>query len=229
MNKLHRQNNHVPYRKQVNASINVIKISHRTYVLEFPSQKELCLSMFRLSEFSEGVEGIRGQKFTADEFIDKYSNEKGVINYFNYFDGFNIPMLDITRFVNIFKKELSNREIEVIQSLKGIYEDGYVIGIIKGDDRALKHEIAHNMYYENAEYKYKVLKIINSIPKELYNRLEEGLIKSEYAQDRVKDEINAYIIAYERKEFNEIFDVRINELTYYKRLLTLLFKEYDKV
>ena len=76
----------------------ITNINNKRLILEYPTRKEMILSNFRISEFKEGVAGIKGRVFTCDEFIDAYSDAKGNIDYFSYWDGFNYSKKELTDF-----------------------------------------------------------------------------------------------------------------------------------
>ena len=109
------------------------QLTPKRILLEFPTQKEMTLSMFRFSEFYEGEEGIKGCKFSFDEFVEKYSDEKGNLDYFGYWEGYNIPNSSIDDFLVLYNPnvdpeapELSKREKEVLTAIKYLDDDGYL-------------------------------------------------------------------------------------------------------
>jgi hypothetical protein len=210
--------------------MNVIKLSPRLFCLDFETQKELSLSLCRFSEFAEGGDILRSKKFNMDEFLDSYMDDDGEIDFFSYFDGFNIPMRSITKFVCTFKHDLSKRELAVLDSLKGIEESGYVIGVVKHDQHTLAHEVVHFVYDEVPVYRRQAIMIINSIPNKMFTKMRKGLMDSYYAEDVIYDEINAYLVAYSKSDAKDLFPgVRRWRLKKYVKELQALFAEYNTI
>jgi hypothetical protein len=113
------------------------KISDKRLLLEFPTQKELTLHFFRISEFFESdSENIKGKRFSFDEFVDHYSDKKGNLDYFSYWEGFNIPVKILVEFAKTFFEDLSEREIKILKAVsesKINQTDGYVVACKEGD------------------------------------------------------------------------------------------------
>ena len=95
-------------------------------LLEYPSNMEMNLSTFRISEFFEG--NLKGKKFTTDQFIEEWSDEDGnmdifeyngkYLSYFAYWDGLNFTKKSLDKFMVKFALELSAREKEVIRAAR---------------------------------------------------------------------------------------------------------------
>ncbi len=206
-----------------------IILSPKRLLLEFPTRKEMTLSNFRISEFKEGKEGIKGKYFTADEFIDAYSDKDGNIDYFSYWEGFNYSKKEVLNFAKIFDANLSNREILILDSAKYIDDDGYIICMEEGDQMTLKHEIAHGIFFENEEYKNKASEIVNSIPVEILEKYKNDLREMDYGEDCLIDECHAYMVAFDKEEFDECFSsVNTDEIETQINSIGLLFDEYNK-
>ena len=215
------------------------KLTDKILLIEFPTRKEMTLTMFRIQEFYEGKEGIKGCYFTPDQFIDAYSDEKGDIDYFSYWDGFNVPTDIIFDFAKKFtmpemgRVGLSIRECNII---KEIYENiqeqsGYLITIVEGDEITLKHEMAHAYFFTDAEYRGAALVILSSIPLVIREKLRQALLKSDYCEEVVNDEIQAYLTAYDKEEWAELFpDIAEGEIKEYSaKLQVLLVNKREKV
>lgn len=191
-------------------------------LIEFPTQKEMTLTMFRMSEFSEGKDGIKGKRFSCDEFIDKYSDEEGNIDYFAFWDGFNIPKSVISQFQSIF--QCSERERKVIRAIKDLPEDGYVICIIEGDKMALRHELCHAKWYDDEEYREHTLSIIENMQKSLRKKLTKCLLEADYIDDVIDTEIVAYLTAFNDEDMKDIFpNIDYREIEPFVELLNNLY------
>jgi len=205
-----------------------VKLSENRLLLKFPSRKEMTLTMFRLSEFSEGKKGIRGEHFTFDEFVDMYSDEKGDIDFFSVWDGFNLSINTINKFLTKFTwSEITKRESKVLEAIIGMPDSGYIITCVNGDELTVKHELCHAKYHEIQDYRRKVLSILYSLPQSLRDDFKESLKVLGYIDSLIDDEMQAYIIAYDEKEHNEYFpNISYEEIKDYKEKLDNLFEEY---
>ena len=95
-------------------------------LLEYPSNMEMNLATFRISEFFEG--DLKGKKFTIDQFIEEWSDEDGnmdifeyngeYFSYFSYWDGLNFTKKSLDKFALKFALELSAREKDVIRAVR---------------------------------------------------------------------------------------------------------------
>lgn len=196
-------------------------------LLEFETQKELTLHMFRFSEFFEGEKGIRGKKFAIDTFIDKYSDDKGYLDYFGYWEGYNIPKTEFDKFLKLYEGDYTKREIEVIKVVKGLPENGYIIASKVGDPITLKHEQGHGLFYENKDYREEAMNIVMSMPSKLITRYQIDLRKKHYCDDVLLDEIHAYILAYNSDDQKDLFpDIKFNEVRKYKNQLNDLYNKF---
>jgi hypothetical protein len=207
----------------------VIRLSDTRMLILFPARKEQTLSMFRFSEFSEGKEGIKGCHFTFDEFLDAYSDKDGNLNYFSFWDGFNVPIREMKQFQRVFpKNELSKREKKIIKAIRLMPIDGTLITCEKGDTMTLKHETAHCKFADNESYRKEVLDVVHSIDFRLKKKFEHYLLGMGYSGDVVKDEIHAYILAYEIKEYDEIFpQIDFEDIEGYHNKLNIIYNRYE--
>jgi hypothetical protein len=178
----------------------------------YPNRLELTLSMCRIEEFYESpFENIRGKSFSLEEFISTYSDIKGNINYFSYWDGFNVPVSEMNNFREC-NKILTSRELEIFNILRK--DTKYVIATEIGSDKTtFEHELAHARYSTNEEYRIFVDEIIFRIPKELRYRLNKCLLDINYCESVLDDEIHSYLLTSTEDELIKTFD-SINPIEY---------------
>lgn len=212
----------------------ITKLSNKRLLLEFPTRKEMTLSNFRISEFYEGKEGIKGCSWTPDKFIDLYSDENGRIEYFEFWEGFNYPVKSINDFYCVFESDvedsrLSDREIKILEASKQIDKDGYIISCVEGDEITLKHETAHALFFENVEYRNKVTEIINTLDAETISKFRSHLFLMRYNEDVLIDEMQAYLIAFDDEEWLECFgSITEDEIYSHRSNLQATFDYYNK-
>jgi len=187
----------------------------RLILLEFPTIKEMCLTMWRFQElFESPYPEIKNKRFSADQFIDLYSDKMGHLSYFAYWDGFNVPISIINLFKELYSfRERSNREIAVCDAVYDLRDDGYVIAYVKGDTSTIKHELCHFFYATNQMYRSLVDRNVKNMSNSLRRRLYKGLKAHQYSSEVFDDEINAYLTAFDETEFSSMFpDIRLMEV-----------------
>jgi len=206
----------------------VNNLSPRALLIEFPTRKELNLTCFRMSEFSEGPDELR-KYYTPDIFIDLMSTKAGNLKYFSYWEGHNIPVKTLKEFQIVFAMDLSDREVKVLFSLSRVAQDGYVIFMQEGDEETLKHEKCHLFYHEHSEYKKQVDAITSELPPVVATLIKSGLYKQGYTDSVLQDEIQAYTTAYYEEEWDEMFPkVTKKEITPFVKRLNDVYLQFDK-
>jgi hypothetical protein len=204
------------------------KLTPKKLLLEFISRKEMTLSNFRISEFKEGKDGIKGTYFTVEKFIEIYSDEKGDIDYFSYWEGFNYSKKELMDFDNLFNDK-SERELSIILASKEIDDDGYIICMEEGDEMTLKHELSHGYFFENEKYKEECTSIVKSITEDTFNQFRDYLYEMDYNDDNMIDEMHAYLVAYDEEEWDECFNLLKDneEILSVSKSLNILFNEVN--
>jgi len=186
-----------------------------------------------MSEFYESpYPEIRNQLFSIEDFLHFYMNDKGEIDYFSFWDAYNIPGESITSFVINFEFQMTKSEVKLLtEVLSHINDDQpyYLISALKNKVEDFEHELSHAKYKLDTTYKEKVDSIIEKIPKKLYNEFKSNLIKIGYADDDViiVDEINAYLSTSPKKYIKCNF-VSDDGIFKYRKKLKKLFKDIKK-
>lgn len=190
-------------------------------LLEYPSNMEMNLSTFRISEFFEG--DLKGKKFTTDQFIEGWSDENGNMDifeydgkfysYFSYWDGLNFTKKSLDKFTAKFVLELSAREKEIIRA--AFRGSSYIIALTEnGAESTRRHEFSHAFSFTDKVYKTKVFEIVESIPKELRDKFVSGLEGMGYSIGDTayeNEEIHAYLVGYDQKEYESSFPLILPE------------------
>ena len=199
-------------------------------LLSFDKQKHLALTFCRVQEFYESPKKeLNGKYFSFDEFVDIIMDDEGYIDYFNFWSGFNIPG-------NVFEKwkeiigdnPLSDYECDLwsIINFSNIDKNNYyIIGALKKDKDVIEHEIAHALYYMNADYKSEMDMLTESFLKENkkeFNKFVKELKKLGYCEYVTNDEIQAYMASSTKNELVDDFKLNYDDLN-------TLIKKYNKV
>ena len=189
-------------------------------LLEYPSNLEINLAAFRISEFFEG--DLKGKKFTTDQFIEEWSDENGNMDileyggkfysYFSYWDGINFTKKVLDKFAVKFESDLSVREKEIIRAAR---KSSYIIALAEnGAQSTRRHEFSHAFSFTDKAYKTKVFEIVESIPKELRDKFLSGLEGMGYSigdPAYENEEIHAYLVGYDQKEYENFFPLILPE------------------
>lgn len=218
--------------------MNTIKLDKNILLFTFKTQKELALTFFRVQEYYESpYNDLHGKEFSVFDFLNTMMDEKGEIDYFAKWCGFNIPGIVINKWINSLKDSPTPSENifweEIYKNIL-LKNPFYVIGALEKDSETIDHEIAHALYYMNKEF-YENMDILNdkfrkNFPK-IYNSMSRHLKKMEYRPEVIKDEIQAYLSAESKKYLGEEFGFDWNAKSKLKNTYKFnhLRKEYVKV
>lgn len=180
------------------------KLSNNIFQLIGKDQYELTSTFVRLQEYYESpFPKIRGHYFQLPEFIDEYTKWKGVTEFTYYSDwfGFNVPGNVVNEFYETFLRHpcgLTEKEWGMFELIKRHHnmcdDDYYIIGTFKGSSyakNAVKHEVAHAMYYLDEDYKNACEELLNNLSDK--RAFETYLKKKGYFKEMFKDEMQAYL------------------------------------
>lgn len=182
-----------------------MKIEHKIladkiYLLIFETQKELTSTFLRFQEHYESPK-FRGKFFSLNEFKKWYIKNSpngvktGKFTYCSDWNGFNIPSYILKPFYKNKFNPLSQAEKKILQIFKNEKNNFYIIGIHKEfeiSEKVLKHEMAHGLFYVNANYKNEVVSVLSVFNTEKIKK--ELRLKAGYHEEVFEDEINAYSI-----------------------------------
>jgi hypothetical protein len=165
------------------------------------TQKELTLTFFRVQEFYESQKPALFRKaFDAYTFLTEMMDDEGNINYFSEWDGFNIPSHIFSAWMHstvyedrsMYEEEMIDQIFKKLDTAKLFY----VIGVRKGDEDTLKHEICHALYYTDTQFKQEadnLVSVFASTYPKLYDQFRQDLLNMGYAADVVQDELVAWL------------------------------------
>lgn len=174
-------------------------IKPQIVLLEFHSRKELTLTMCRVQEFYESAhEHIRDQYFCWETFLETFTKDDGVLDYFSYWSGFNIPSTAFCRFFTLFssKQDLTTREQKLFDEVNALVDVGgpfYVIAALAGEADTIDHELAHALFHINPVYRLLVTERVQLICSVVRDHMCSVMHQLGYAEQVFDDEINAYL------------------------------------
>lgn len=176
------------------------------YLLIYPTQYDLCMSLVRMQEFYESPK-FKGKYFTLEEYIDYWCKEfgNGSFTYPSTWNGFNLPSETLKEWVGTFYFDIRARELAVFKAIeKLLIKDGddgfskyYVIAVHeesskKEMDQAKEHETAHALYYLYPEYKESCKRLLDKISRRKYIDDRKFLLKTGYCNSVLDDELQSY-------------------------------------
>lgn len=185
--------------------------------MKFQNKFELTSSLLRFSEFVESpFKEIHGKFFTYETYMQVYSEHTPhkQFSYFTDWSGFNIKGDTFKIVSKLFKKDLWEREKQVLEFLtpwSTRKSKFYVIATSVTDDKntsLLKHEVAHAMYYLNKSYfaeQEKNLTLLKKSNKTVYKSIENKLANVGYGKEVIRDEIQAYLSTSDNKYLKNFF------------------------
>ena len=210
--------------------IQTIKPFDQCLLIQFDNKRDLSLCFCRVQEFHESkLADIKGVPASFAEFIHAHMDSKGVITYFNEWEGYNFndkvwrKWLPWERtkhekqLISIMEDKLDTRApFYVIGTLIGdndtvnhelAHAPFYVIGTLIGDNDTVNHELAHALWYLDSNY-HKMARAILKVFKENdcfdYGCMLTALSNMGYHNDVLEDELQAYMSTGTIAELREI-------------------------
>jgi len=185
----------------------ISEIRRGVLLVEADTQYEISSMFLRPQEFYESpFDKIKDQHFLLENYMDLYAEKYGTFSYYSDWCGFNIPSHVLRRFFKVFSEDLNHKEIilrYLIQTVRPNFDGSldlkddnfYLIGCCKEkkNKETIKHETAHAYYYLHPKYSCKMVKLINDLSDDLFNRAENTLREMGYAGDFIYDELQAYL------------------------------------
>lgn len=190
------------------------KLNDNIFLFTSETMKELTLSFFRVQEYYESQKpALNRKEFTVFDFLNEQMNDKGEIDYFSYWTGFNVPGKIFSEWMDKNKLEFTPFEMKMISQLDNaginpFHGNYYVIGSLETDIETIDHEIAHALYETNPDYKsdmdnLNIELLLNH--NDIFETMHIVLLELGYSEDVIHDEIQAYIsssnVPYLKKEF----------------------------
>jgi hypothetical protein len=194
--------------KENSMLFNISTIGRGIYHVEGRTREDLALLFLRAQEYYENAHpDFYRQHFRVDTFKAWYANSFSNTGDFSYtwdWCGFNVPgefvveathgaidIGDVTKYDKLM--------LEVIEECSIQHEHFYLIGSMDEIPQLVQlghtftHELAHALYYLDADYRAKVNRIVSPV----FNQIALTLVKYGYRTDVdiLNDEAQAYLIS----------------------------------
>lgn len=201
------------------------------YLFLCDNNKELALTFCRMQEYYESdLPELKNKHFSFEEFIDSQMDINGNIDYFNYWDGFNIPSQVLHSWLGGIKN-LTRWEDKLIAQLPILSDEPfYVIGALEKDKTTISHEIAHALYSLDNSYFAKMSALTTNFLNE-HKKDSSKLIKIlkilGYGENVILDEIQAYLSTDPKKNLVEDFELDYDTLKPLIQQYRKVLREYN--
>jgi hypothetical protein len=183
-------------------------------LLKYRTVPDLARSFFRLAEYYEGSRyGKKSKQVTLVDFLDQWIDRNGDVDYFRFWDGFNITDQAFRSWLKSARPLSAAEQVTVDtiqQATKGM-KKFCIIGVGSNDADTLKHELFHAKYYLDVDFKSAVDQLlkdhatdsaVKTIRKILINKLDYT--------NHVEEEIGAYL--YSGSQLKLVFGVDPKDL-----------------
>jgi len=188
--------------------IQIITPIPQCLLVQFEDKRELSLSFCRVQEFQESkLADVKGIPLSFAEFVHAHMDSKGVITYFNEWDGYNFNDIVWRRWLPWERSKQEKSLIKIMDDKLDTRKPFYVIGTLVGDNDTVNHELAHAMWYLDMGYRRMARAILETF-KEYdrfdYGRMLKALSDMGYHDDVLEDELQAYMSTGTLAELREI-------------------------
>lgn len=196
-------------------------------MFKFKTVPDLTRAFFRMAEYYEGNRYSGGSAKDIDmaDFLDNFVDRSGDVDYFKFWDGFNITDQAFKSWIKDAGK-LGQAEQLVVNTVKKSMGTGpYVIVGVAGNDSATdNHELFHALYYLRPEYRRAVNRLMREFKKDpKYKSMRKTLRKKLDYRAHIDEEIAAYLTA--GSQLKLVFDV--DPADYVKQFRRLFKDEYE--
>ena len=192
-------------------------------LLKYKTVPDLARSFFRLAEYYEGSRyGKKTKQVTLVDFLDQWIDRKGDVDYFKFWDGFNITDQAFRSWLKS-ARPLSKAEQVMVNAVhtatKGM-KKFCVIGVGSDDPDTIRHEMFHAKYYLDSAFKTAVDGLIKSHKNHSdFKTIQRVLSKKLDYVNHVDEETAAYL--YAGSQLKLVFGVDAKDLV-------KAFRELDK-
>lgn len=191
------------------------KVARGIYLLRFETQYELAATFLRVQEHYESPR-FHGRIFSLEQYMDWYAATHGNFTYYQDWSGFNVPSTALRPFRDGKFDPLSEKEKRLVRLFERAREPFYVIGVFGRAAQSLTHELAHALFFTDADYGQAVREAMRDYDT---RPLQREIREAGYADHVVPDETQAYLVAPSEK-----LGVVTPALAPLKRKLRSLFK-----
>jgi hypothetical protein len=187
--------------------MNVIPSMKGVLHLRFPTQLEASTALCRLDQFSEGPEEYRGKYFTHEDWKPEWERllAQG-IDYFNYYEGWNIPSSVAQDFFELYN-DLTAAEDNLYAAWRHAGYPYLIVDFEGADPTVVDHELAHARWALDIVYRLAMKIMILQIPTVTHSLICKDLVAAGYPSSFkiLNDEMHAYLLTSTDEELLDVF------------------------
>ena len=189
-------------KKQKEITRNDIKVSQPMadcVLLQYKTVPDLVRSFFRLAEYYEGNRhNKRNKQVTLVDFLDQWMDRDGDVDYFKFWDGFNITDSAFRSWLRTVG-QLSQAEQTVVDAVEKATQGMKkfcVIGVSGDDPATVQHEMFHAKYYLDPDFKRDVDQLFDQCRNDPAIKAMAKVLKTKLDYHaHIDEEIAAYLYA----------------------------------
>ena len=198
----------------VNKDVQVSKPFDGCVLLQYRTVPDVARSFFRVAEYYDGKHyGGQSRSVSLTDFLDNWMDRQGNVDYFKFWDGFNIPDQAFRSWLKS-AKPLSKAEQVMVDAVRKNTQGQKkfcVIGVGSDDPATMRHEMFHAQYYLDTGFKTAADDLIKSHAKDRdFKTIQRVLIKKLDYVDHVDEEVAAYL--YAGSQLKLVFGVEAKDL-----------------
>jgi len=168
-------------------------------MFRFRTIPDLTRAFFRMAEYHEGsrYRGTRPRAVTMSDFLDRFVDRQGQVDYFRFWDGFNITDRSFRAWLKSAGDLAQGEQIIVDEIKRRTGAAPFCIVGVAGDDPATQdHEIMHAMYHLKPDYRRAVDDLMDQFRTRSEYRTMKRVLKDRLQYgDHFDEEIAAYLTA----------------------------------
>jgi hypothetical protein len=197
-----------------NKDVKVSKPFDGCVLLRYQSVPDVARSFFRVAEYYDGKHyGGKARQVSLTDFLDNWMDRQGNVDYFKFWDGFNIPDHAFRSWLKS-AKPLSKAEQVMVDAVRkntqGL-KKFCVLGVGSDDPATMRHEMFHARYYLDTGFKTAVDDLIKLHAKDRdFKTIRRVLTKKLDYVDHVDEEAAAYL--YAGSQLKLVFGVEAKDL-----------------
>jgi len=197
-----------------NSDVQVSKPFDGCILLKYKTVPDVARSFFRVTEYYDGKHyGGSNRSVSLVDFLDHWMDRAGEVDYFKFWDGFNITDQAFRSWLKS-AKPLSKAEQVMVDAVhtatKGL-KKFCVIGVGGHDSATLRHEMFHARYYLDSAFKSQADALIQAHKNDpAFKAITQTLVKKLDYVDHVDEEAAAYL--YTGSQMKLVFGVDAKHL-----------------
>jgi hypothetical protein len=207
----------------------VEEVRPRVFVLRFADHYECCMHFLRYQECFESACGrFRGKRFRIFDYMRWYAGcSGGSFTYPDNWAGFNLKSTHVRRVFRIGIPDPNHYDVGMANIYFACSERarGARFYLIGGEESALRHEMAHALYYTSRRYHAATDALLRRAPARALKALWRWMQEAGYADAVLPDEAQAYLST----GLSKTLKIGRKEIQAARAPFVRLFREHEKL